>query len=149
MKLLRKCVRWLTKVSQYARLLWDDEDWDYHFVLKLLQYKLSRTRKCIVKNRLITDANRVGREIWIAEKLIQRILDNEYTDYYEELITRTFGELVLKDGHLTCAKITDTLMEAEYHEALRHMVAHEEYLLKQDYAYLLKHIQRHIRGWWD
>lgn len=40
------------KITEYKHILKEDEDWDWHHILKLLSYKLERTRKCILKNNI-------------------------------------------------------------------------------------------------
>ena len=51
------------KAREYARFLRDDFDWDYAFILRLLRYKLERTRRCIVSNEIVVSAPRVDRQI--------------------------------------------------------------------------------------
>jgi len=42
---------WIKKVFDYSIVLWDDEDYDFAFIYKLLKYKIERTRKYIDKHK--------------------------------------------------------------------------------------------------
>ncbi|MBI2449672.1 hypothetical protein HYV49_05240 [Candidatus Pacearchaeota archaeon] len=83
-KFIRRVLRWLKKSFQYSLFLWNDYDWDYALILQLLQYKLKRTRECIVKNDIITDSKIIAKQIKYAEFLIERISDYNYLDKKEE-----------------------------------------------------------------
>lgn len=68
------------KLRDYKAILKDDEDWDWAFIIKLLRYKLERTRKCIDQNRLIVDHKKVAKQILTVEQLFERILENDYLE---------------------------------------------------------------------
>lgn len=47
------------KLSDYKKFLKNDHDWDWAYILRLLKYKLERTRKCIVSNHIIRSAPKI------------------------------------------------------------------------------------------
>lgn len=64
----------------WRKLLKEDFDGDWICIVKILKYKLERTRKCIVGNNIIMDAKKVGAEIRKVEDLLGRLLDDPYHD---------------------------------------------------------------------
>jgi len=58
-----KKVAYEKKVREYARALKDDEDWDWAFIIKLLQYKLKRTRLCIESNNIVASSKQIAKQI--------------------------------------------------------------------------------------
>ncbi len=46
-KLVRKTFRFVRKVYDYRKILWQDRDHDYFYILEMLKYKIQRTRKSV------------------------------------------------------------------------------------------------------
>jgi len=83
---------WGIKSIQYSLFLWKDRDFDWSYILLLLQYKLKRTREHIVKHDNFVRAVETGEEIEKAEKWIRRILDNDYLSDEFDAHTEKWGE---------------------------------------------------------
>lgn len=116
----------LAKIWEYSCFLWNDYDWDYIYILKLLKIKLRRTRERIFKNALIGDYKKVVKQIKLAELLIDRIIEDDYSNgYYEEKVPIK-GKI-------------DTMVKYR----------HQQGLLDQDWNYLWNHIKKHMQTWWD
>ncbi len=73
MRLLSKVKR----IIEYIPILWEDEDWEWIFILDLLQYKLKRTRECLVEDSLNKDIGEREKQILYAESLIDKIREDE------------------------------------------------------------------------
>jgi hypothetical protein len=86
------------KIREYRRFLKGDEDWDWAYVVRLLQYKLERTRKCIVSNNFIVGAKRVGCQIEEVERLLGRVLADRYYDEISKDFRKRYGSLRMKAG---------------------------------------------------
>jgi len=69
---------WAIKSIQYSIFLVGDYDWDYFYILRMLQYKLKRTRKQILENNIILRTEEVASQIKHAEDLIQKYLDDDF-----------------------------------------------------------------------
>jgi hypothetical protein len=54
--------------------LWKDEDYDYAFVLRMMQYKLKRTREHILDHDIIVESEEVAAQIQRAENLIELVI---------------------------------------------------------------------------
>ncbi len=68
------------KIRAYRKFLKDDQDWDYAHIIRLLSYKLKRTRQCIVSNDFVKSAPKIGRQIQAVETLLNRVADEQYYD---------------------------------------------------------------------
>lgn len=63
--------RRVKKIIEYIPLLWKDEDWDYCYLIDMLDYKLKRMAKCIDDNDIIADKEIVIGDINIVRKHIE------------------------------------------------------------------------------
>lgn len=43
----------IAKICAYIPILWNDEDWDYSYLLDLIKFKLNRIKNTIYKNNII------------------------------------------------------------------------------------------------
>jgi len=84
------------KMREYREFLKRDFDWDWEFIIRLLQYKLKRTRLTIVSNNIIADAKKVGREIREVEVLLGRVLADRYYELVSKEFRRKWGPLKQK-----------------------------------------------------
>lgn len=79
------------KMAEYRRFLKNDFDWDYVYILRLLQYKLSRTRKCVVLNNIVPTAGKIAKQIHQVEKLLDRVVANRYDDQVFKAFHEKYG----------------------------------------------------------
>jgi len=91
--MIMKIIKKIKKIIEYIPILLKDEDWDYSSLLTLIQYKVSRMKKCIKENDYIIEEqiNNICESI---DKTINDIdnyfnayelFEKEYGDIYEEL----------------------------------------------------------------
>jgi hypothetical protein len=66
------------RLSEWADFLKDDFDEDYGCVLRVLWYKLKRTRDSIVSRNIVVGADETGREISEVMALLDRVIADEY-----------------------------------------------------------------------
>ena len=71
------------KISEYKAFLAGDEDHDYLFILRLLKYKLERTRKHIAACHR-GDREAVARQIRTVESLLGRVLKESGSEERQE-----------------------------------------------------------------
>lgn len=53
MYFLRRFIYKIIQVCQWLSVIWNDEDWDFEYLLVLIQYKLKRMKACLWNNRII------------------------------------------------------------------------------------------------
>lgn len=79
----------IVNLFKWRKVIWKDRDWDYHFILDVLKFKIKNTRDYILKCNRIgdEDQDRIKRYTTIAIKLIDAIREEtygtEYLDYFE------------------------------------------------------------------
>lgn len=67
------------RIIEYIPVLWHDEDWDWHYIFRMLRYKIKRTREhmaiCTARGE---NWERDNANMQRAENLLTRILDDDY-----------------------------------------------------------------------
>lgn len=85
-------VRFNRKISDYKKFLEKDQDFDYLFILRMLKYKLKRTRDHIISHNMLVNAKEVGTEIGEVETLLQRVIDDKYEDEQWDKLEKKHGK---------------------------------------------------------
>lgn len=107
---------------KYFRVIWEDRDWDWVFIIYLLEFKLRNVAAHERKFGHHLTSKRDARNIEIAAGLCKRILEDDYA----KLATSEINPYATKEWGQRW-----------------------EYLQKQDIDYLFRFIAKNIRGWWD
>ncbi|KKL15740.1 hypothetical protein LCGC14_2502550 [marine sediment metagenome] len=154
---------WMVKSVQYSWFLRKDFDFDHHYILRLLKYKLQRTRKCIISNNIILAADQVGAEIKHAEDLLTKIINGSH-DLLPELqkghenkwgpdinISKEIevnGQKMYEWKRYRKNATTPELQKQEQQEQFDIYKAQDEELKKIEES-LSEHILKFYKGWWD
>lgn len=144
-------MRWLRKIRKiidYLPLLWQDEDWDFAYILRMLQYKLQRTRNAIESNDIVESAPEISEQIRIAEDAIERLLVDDYAPELCAAIEQKYGEYVRPYSALQRRLVTPE-NELEYQRELVQYSEEAQRLRQQDLDLLFRQLRDHIEGWWD
>jgi len=152
------------RVDEYIKnVLTDDEDWDYYFILKILTYKLKRTRECIVKNNLIEDAEKISNQILQAEQLFTNVMEDKYDEKYITEFNNKYGKCIFKKIPSKCNK-TGKILSYEIKITHEHETPknsnkiHKESLRNYEKAQKEKSndlkkafdiMHKHMFEWWD
>lgn len=153
---LRTLYRRIKRFIVWFPVIWYDEDWEFDYILKILQFKISRVRKSIEKARIITDWKSVSREMKVAEDLINR----QISDYYDDLREKIEGEE--KKGNCSCPEEVYTTVPCENGNLLvvfnycKFCAKHNSRWFKEsqkkkkeDWNYLFQHMRDNMHTWWD
>ena len=72
---------------KWAPVIWKDRDWDQHYILEVLKFKIKKTANLFEKNQRFVGWESQVHYMRICEKLIELIQDeyysHEYFDYYD------------------------------------------------------------------
>ena len=152
---------WLKKSFEYSCYLWvsNDNDFDWYHILRVLKYKLERTRKHIVKHDFIADVTKISRQIRFAEIVIERIINDDYCSELYDAHNNKWGELKLvcveddktKRSYITMKREninTENEKSQQWAEMLKIVNEHERQATK-DLNRLFRHMRKYIRSWWD
>lgn len=76
----------IIRIFVYIPIIWNDRDWDQHFFLNLMLFKLGRMEKYFRNADIIVDSEKCADEIKIAINLLEKIIeDNWYKDEWDIL----------------------------------------------------------------
>lgn len=146
------------KYKEYKEFLKDDRDWDFTHILRLLRYKLGRTRKEIVGNKIVADSKEIGQQIKEVEILLKRVIENNYEKEIFKDFHKKYGQLkwkFIKEKGESYTRVT-TYYTKETPENLKQLkkerMALNKKCLDQKHADLKKAfdlMHKNIWGWWD
>ena len=131
----------------YAPILWQDEDYDWSAILRMLQYKIKRTRLHLEDHKMFEGFEEACAEMLEAETIIDRILKESWLEeefeahmkkYPLQWKTNEKGEEYLESTH-------DKPQGVEFKSLHERRRALEE----ADWNRLGFLISTHLRGWWD
>ncbi len=147
------------KLRDYKKVLKDDYDWDWIFILRLLQYKLERTRKCILENNIIVEAPKVARQIREVEVLLKRVDQDCYFEEISKDFRKRYGRLRMKFKKAKPGEKYTTLdlkyaketprNAAKIHAEGSRLYRRAHKMQRNDLKKAFDLIFKNIWGWWD
>lgn len=128
-------LRFVTRVWDYLPLLWEDRDWDYVYLLRLLAFKLRRMRP-LVENGPGAHAKDRALEMARAEILLRNVVDEDPDDewsfhYNQHHIGKAWNQ--------DCTNL----------EECKRSLAQTQIRDRRNWKQLWRHFDKHMQGWWD
>lgn len=147
------------RLRDYLPLLWSDRDWDWIFIVRLLKLKLERTSAALAKGHLVCSPKRAV-EIKRLAYLLDRIIKDEYNDYYYAQVEKKYGDLEMKSLPTDNPRLAELVMDRpgarrgtpeylEEHKRAMRAFKHAEYMRQQDINYVFDQMKRKLQMWWD
>lgn len=142
---------WARKSLEYAWFLRNDYDFDWSSIMKLLKYKISRSRKMIKENKIILRSEEVAAQMYHAECLIQKLLDDEFGEKEHEAHNKKWG-IEYFPKHSDKWRIDNTKTPAEKAQmetelrAIMDLTRQQKEECKRE---LFDHLKNYIEEWWD
>lgn len=124
-----------TTIKKYSKLLKEDRDWDWAYMLQLERFKLKRMSKYFTKSQLVHGWERMVSEINLCIKLIDIVLEIDSKAYMNDYEARL-------------------LVNAKNYKRFMHYLEDNSYYLqdlrikKALHLYNLIRTYR-MRSWWD
>ena len=150
---IKRFFQWIFKSFQYSWFLRNDYDWDYGYILKLLRYKLRRTRETISKNKIITDEEitKISNQIIEEEKRIQRFLDDEYNIQIKSdmNIQEKYGETKMVFVDSTVQFLPEWGDKVQYKKDMRIVYEKWEQARQKDFNEIFDLMKKNLQNWWD
>ena len=140
-------------VIKWLPVIWHDVDFDYHYLYKILHFKLKNMQEYLESDYAITaDAKKTAKQIMIAKNLCKRLIDDNYLDnalrkyetQYGSSDVISFEPTENEYLHQLIWNWTDEKQEKDFGRACEH----SEYMERQDIDYLFNFMKKHIQGWW-
>jgi len=139
----------IRRVLAYLPIIWGDREWDYAHVLKLLQYKIRRTRDHIDKHRIHTDWEHDVNNMDAVIAIIERILEDDYCHgqwdaFYDKWNPerKLFFEEINGMHRL---KPMDAQQQLEFNV----IVDQDRAAYQKDWEELWRMLNLHLQEWWD
>ena len=107
----------------WFKVIWNDRDWDYSFMLILWRHKLKSMHKHYSNLNFFVGEERVARDTHRAVLALDRLIKEEY------FLTKEYDRRVRINS--------------------RWAIDYSEKMAKQDINYFNKLIAKHYRSWWD
>ena len=157
---VREFYYWIQKSCEYAWFLRKDFDWDYAYILYLLQYKITRTRKRIQEDNIIENTEKYVAEMQVAEKMLEDIINDTFLIEQFAKHEEKWGELDMvshpcDDDGIACV-ITFKRERAKTEEEIQQekkefmeLINLETKARDDAYLNLFLYLATHIRNWWN
>lgn len=123
------------RIIAWVPVIWNDVDYDYGSILNLLKFKLRRMKPVIYSGYCITaheDALNIEKAILLIEHF-QSDPEDEWSIHHDQFHAHDWAI------DKPCANI------AEHRAALHASYAREE----RNWKAIWKHLNKHMRSWWD
>jgi len=138
---INKQFRFLERLIKWIPVLYNDEDWDFWYLLKIIDFKLGRLRKVIAEDDIHYDAPWTVKKIDVIRGRMDRFLNSE--KYIGDMPSR--GEVDdwferTEEGHLRMKESTP-----EQKEYIKGMIKFEE----KNYKGFFKSLEKYLTQIWS
>lgn len=156
----KRFYRFVVKMFKYGKLLWFDFEFDWTYLLKILQFKMRLMADNFDKNGITVSAPEKAKELRLCVALIDRILKDEYADMQLEKLKEEYGEVKwdcretdnpkLHSLHIYRERAPEGTPEYEdERKRFRKIMDDAEAQKNRDIEYLFDTMKKRIQGWWD
>ena len=144
MKLIRNIKKWWP-------ILKEDEDWDYHYLLEVMKFKLEKMADYHSKHGHLVDSAKQAQEMYEATGLLSALIEDDFFDYkaLEDKWGKTKldlidGKAIFSNEHVK----TDDDRQQYYKEFSAEIAKEDKYRSKvlDEFCTLFK---TKLHGWWD
>lgn len=142
----------IPNIIKYIPIIWQDRNWDEHYIYSLLYFKFSDMEKYWRSDNVWSaNKDKTAHQIMIAKNLCKRLIDDNYTENALKPVEDKYGKLKWHFEPSEIKGYTSMVFDETLEESKARSRAykHSEYMEKQDINYLFRHIEKYIRGWWD
>lgn len=138
----------IKNLIKYFSIVWNNRDYDYAFVLRMMKFQLDSLLKCLENGHEI-DEDRIPKENDIKRCLIliQNILDDEYmkrVGYDNDRFVLDFRKIENKEMY----EAIDVSTNPYSREEMKDMLEKSNTLRKGEVNELFD-LMKNIEGWWD
>lgn len=154
---IKRTIEKIKKIIDYIPILWNDEDWDFEYLLLLLKFKLNRIKKCIHKNDIIVKHEQ--REIFIGINQAVHHIDNYLNsdEAFEEYVGKMPFEVGFKteknnEGYynlITLNKQTQKPLTKEQDEIYNKYLIDKNNFQQKEWELIFDTIKQEGQKWWD
>ncbi len=145
------------KYKEWKEFLKDDEDYDWQFIIRVLSYKLKRTRTEIHKHKRFIGFSKVCTEIKEVEILLNRVNKDNYFNNELKDFEKKYGKVKNKfiqqeDGSYRSETNWDKIPKEKRGPAKRvykNLLKKADKKSEEDLNKAFSLLSKNIRKWWD
>lgn len=154
------------RVYQLAPIIWNDRDFDWHYIMYYLKFKIQKTREHIDEHDILVNGKKYCQQMQKVEQLIDLAMDSDrYRDECEKPLKEKWGYSIayLQDDVFNDEEVTNRcsrrmIFQRENWTAKLDKQIHKEEvaalrkayrLHEKDWNKLWQHLNKYMRHWWD
>ncbi len=157
---IRRLRTGVKNLIKWFPIIWKDRDWDYHYLMIMLRYKLICMEKLIRENARHVGYERSTNNMKKCIMTLNRIIDDRYYDLAFGPHDRKWGEIDM-DWHecedspdlcqLELSRPNAVTEEEKDLETKQFRVCSKNMsnLERQDVVYLFSMMTKYVKEWWD
>lgn len=144
-----RLLRRIWHVLVYIPILWDDVDWDYNSLYKLMIFKMKRMESAI-RDGYNMKADNVADTVKEARLVLERVDNDDYWTW------EAYQDLLIPDEYLEESTVDEkgrfryvSNLPDEHDAEFRDLCKREEALKRQDLEHFGLLFKKYSRTWWD
>jgi hypothetical protein len=141
-KLYRPFKNFFHNLVKYRDFLSKDYWWDNHFLFSMLKIKLEKDAENYRKYGITTSANEYAEQMEHCVEILDRIIEDEYSERALKPHYEKWGERSLSFGWV------NGVSKEESEDFTEHILAADE-KMEKDIKDVFSYISSHVRTWWD
>jgi len=140
----------------YFPTIWQDRQWDYHYIIKILNLKLKLVEEHMKSDKCMKSVNhdKYIKQVQVVRFLTQRIIDSQYLNNATNIYDKEYDWKNFKFEFEPCednpkfSRLIDRRTEKQkknFSKACKYAEEQED----RDYKMLFALLDKNIRKWWD
>jgi len=147
---LRRNIKNLIK---WFPIIWSDRDWDYHYILAILQAKLEFTKQFFLSdNTYCVEANETANEVSEVLEILDRLIKNQYLEEALKPFDEKYPDYDWSLEFEQCDNGYYKLVNkntSEQKELKSKCYREKERAKEKDFDDLFILLRKNIENWWD
>lgn len=154
---IKRFFKKIIRVIEFIKLGWHDEDWDFYYLLKLIEFKCTKMRSYLGNSQVLIDSDKLDIIIGLNRTLYYIKC---YTDPYI-LYKDKYGEFPLEVSHrtvpcengcyrmVTINKKTGAVLSEEEEKVYHEYIITLNNLEQESWNKIFETISKEGQKWWD
>ena len=117
----------IENLIKWFPIIWNDRDWDYYFLIKLMRFKTEQMSKLHKEYGHCLDSSKYAKQLKKVSIALKRIEEDDYM-YQEDKVFNRSPKYLTKPDNLRFFN---------------------DYMRQKDLDYVLKMMKRNLFKWWD
>mgnify|MGYP001611730826 FL=1 len=138
----------IKRVIVYIPTIWNDRDYDYVFIYRLLQFKLSMVRKRYENNDFFVGQDDAVKHLAECDTILERLLNDNYVENEYDQFEEKWGEVIINKTFKRANVLTEEDKKQEREDVIN-LSKLEDDRKNNDKKRLFEILNDNIEKWWD